>query len=261
MDPPKKKWGYISCQIIAVSITNFFVYVGAEQVIPVAYEITGVVQSVNGSCTTDVMCPAAVDTNGDPTTSHLLDGESPNINTSNPNWASQLVTVKKNEKNDIVPVDHVILTFSFSTPQRFRLIEIDMFLCLSWNTGAAAIFVFGGNQTDFRISQGEADYVSSHQLTDCLVACDSLTTVSLVLEDEPHSFLIWHILLQNDEIHISPEWVHVAEVRFMTITGERKLCTHPIGESHNCRSKNICRIGRAKIIETIMVQYATKARG
>lgn len=191
------------------------------------------VESVNGSCTTDVMCPATVDTNGDgdPTKSHLLDGKTPNINLSDPNWASQLVTVKKNEGIDIDSVDHVVLTFSFNTPQLFLLIEIDMFLCLSWNTGAAAVFVFGDNQTDFSISQG--DYIGQFQLDDCLLACDSLTTVSLVMEIESNSYRIWHILLENDELHISPEWVHIAEVRFMTTSGERQLCTHPNGEPHN----------------------------
>lgn len=196
-----------------------------------AYQITGMVESVNGSCTTDVMCPAAVGMNGsDPTESHLLDGRSPNINLSDPNWASQLVTVKKNEGNDLDSVDHVVLTFSFNTPKLFLLIEIDMFLCLSWNTGAAAVFVFAGDQTNLVIPEG---YIAQFQLDDCLLACDSLTTVSLVMEFETNSYPIWHILFENDELHISPEWVHIAEVRFMTTTGETQLCTHPNGEPQN----------------------------
>ena len=48
--------------------------------------------------------------------SYLLDSNSPAIDTSTSDWASQLVTVRK---NDAIPgritFDHVVLTFGFDT--------------------------------------------------------------------------------------------------------------------------------------------------
>ena len=45
---------------------------------------------------------------------YLLDGNSPAIDTSTSDWASQLVTVKKNDGIPArIPFDHVVLIFGF----------------------------------------------------------------------------------------------------------------------------------------------------
>ena len=75
-------------------------------------------------------------------TSYLVDGISPAIDTSTSNWASQLVTVKKNDANDDIDIRHVVLTFLFDNAVSLTKIELDLFLCPELNIGAPRITVY-----------------------------------------------------------------------------------------------------------------------
>ena len=93
----------------------------------------GCSELVNISHGRGVCCP--------PSSSYLLDGLSPtSINTSGSNWASQLVTVKKNN-NSAGHIDspHVLLTFIFDRPVSptsefstalIRILELITLMCM-----------------------------------------------------------------------------------------------------------------------------------
>ena len=60
--------------------------------------------------------------------SYLVDGCSPDIDTSTSDWASQLVTVRRNEgTSPDIDYAHVLLTFGFETALSPIEIEIDLF--------------------------------------------------------------------------------------------------------------------------------------
>ena len=98
--------------------------------------------SVNGSSTTMGCTSPLVERDGVEvcrSQSYLVDGCSPDINTSSPDWASQLVTVKK------VPYNNrflFALTLGFETPISVGKIEVDLFLCPDFNIGAPYITVY-----------------------------------------------------------------------------------------------------------------------
>ena len=52
---------------------------------------------------------------GDGSESFLNDDDDPVINTTDPNWASELVTVRKNNATRYIPYDYAVLSFFFST--------------------------------------------------------------------------------------------------------------------------------------------------
>ena len=77
-----------------------------------------------------------------------MDGNSPDIDTSTSYWASQLVTVRKNDATHDIPLDHVVLTFRFDTAVSLSSIELDVFLCPEWNIGAPLVTLYGSNNTN-----------------------------------------------------------------------------------------------------------------
>ena len=68
--------------------------------------------------------------------SYLVDGVSPDINTSTSDWASQLVTVRRNEGTADTMFDYVLRTFRFDTAVSLTGIVIDLFHCPHWGIGA-----------------------------------------------------------------------------------------------------------------------------
>ena len=76
----------------------------------------------------------------DCSTSCLLDGSSPGINTSTSDWESQLVRVRKSDASlGRITFDYVLLTFGFDTAVSLTLVEMDVFLCPEWNISALLI--------------------------------------------------------------------------------------------------------------------------
>ena len=102
------------------------------------------IESVNGSAVDmGCICPL-VDSGGVMiclSQSYVVDDCSPAINTSTSDWASQLVTVRKTQTDEI-PFDHVLLTFGFDTAVTLTGIELDLFLCPEWGISAPFISAY-----------------------------------------------------------------------------------------------------------------------
>ena len=150
--------------------------------------------------------------------SYLTDGVSPDIDTSTSDWASQLVTVSRNEGTPDLTFPHVLLTFVFDTAVSLTGIEMDLFLCPDWNIGAPSMYVYLDPDYDlvFDISSdlqfvGPVDPAQS--------SCDSISTVTFTGNVfQIGSYRTVHILVDLS-VDNSIEWVHVGEVRFLGIDG------------------------------------------
>ena len=143
--------------------------------------------------------------------SYLVDGNSPAIDTSTSDWASQLVTVRK---NDPIPggieFDHVVLTFGFDTAVSLTSIELDLFLCPEWNIGAPYISVYGDERNSLVFSSS-SDLLKNHDPSQ--TSCDSLSTVTISFQ-QLTTFPTWHIVV-SFTTQPDIEWVHVGEVGFL----------------------------------------------
>ena len=164
-------------------------------------------------------CTSALVDSGDVMTcnsqSYLVDGCSPDIDTSTSDWASQLVTVRRNEGNVALPFAHILLTFGFDTAVSLTGIEIDLFLCPDWGIGAQRIRVYLNEEYNLAFVFGLSflPFVEPSQSS-----CDSLTTVHLsgdILSSSHHTF---HILMDLP-YQSSIEWVHIGDVRFLSEGG------------------------------------------
>ena len=144
--------------------------------------------------------------------SYLVDGVSPDIDTSTSDWASQLVTVRRNEGNPDIQFAHVLLTFGFETAVSLTGIEMDLFLCPDWGIGAPRINVYVNEEYDLAFNFGlpPLRFVQPSQSS-----CDSLTTVHLSGDTlSVSSYQIFHIIVDLSH-QSSIEWVHIGEVRFL----------------------------------------------
>ena len=176
------------------------------------------IESVNGSDITMGCASPLVDRGGvmvcDSSEGYLVDGCSPTIDTSTSNWASQLVTVRKNEANVVIHVDHVVLIFNFDTAVSPNSIELDLFLCPEWNIGAPGIFVYGYQNSTLVFNSDMGEVIGS-TVPSQSQSCDTLSTVRIGLWDRLissyHSFHIVVDLISEDTV-----WVHVGEVRFLS---------------------------------------------
>ena len=157
--------------------------------------VPGGIQSVNGSDINMGCTSPLVDRGGAmvcETMSHLVDGCSPDIDTSTSDWASQLVTVRK-IFNYPINLQNVLLTFTFDTAVSLTGIELDLFLCPEWKIGAPYIAVYADDDSNFRYSSSlPFQYWITTQS-----ACDSLSNVSIPLQDQLASsfYSTWHILV------------------------------------------------------------------
>ena len=181
------------------------------------------IESVNGSDVNMGCTSPLVDSGGvmvcnsnDCPSSYLLDGNSPAIDTSTSDWASQLVTVRKNDAiPGHIPVDRVVLTFGFDTAVSLTSIELDLFLCPEWNIGAPLIAVYGDESRDLVLrTLQHLTFLGSSYNQPSRTSCDSLSTVSVPLQDDdtPSSYLTLHTVLEITENN-NIDWVHVGEVQ------------------------------------------------
>ena len=159
--------------------------------------------------------------------SYLFDGCSPDIDTSTSDWASQLVTVRRNEESPGIAYPHVLLTLGFDTAVSMTRIEMDLFNCPDWNIRIPSIAVY--LNPDYNLAAttnmlnsltfvfGNVDSLQS--------SCDSLSTVTI----SGDSFLIGSyrtVYILVDLSHTSSiQWVHVGEVRFIGI--DSPTCLQP----------------------------------
>ena len=191
---------------------------GAAKHLPMQVVPQGI-ESVNGS-DVNVGCATAVVNllgilkicgnfgSGGGVISYLVDGNSPAIDTSTSDWATLLVTVRKNNATVDIPFDNIVLTFGFDTAVSVTSIELDLFLCPEWNIGAPFIAVYGDNNSNLVYSSSSSNFILSYAPNDI-----SLSTVTLSLQEELfyHS---WHIVV-SFAAQPDIEWLHVGEVRFL----------------------------------------------
>ena len=179
------------------------------------------IESVNGSSVNMGCTSPLVNSGGvmicNMSQSYLVDGCSPAIDTSTSDWASQLVTVRKTQTDEI-QFDHVLLTFGFDTAVTLTGIELDLFLCPELNTYAPFITVYANRKRDFNITLPliSLPFRNYPRQGDVLPhSCDSLLTIAFDVGDSlaSDSFLTWHILVHG--FNSSIDWVRVGEVQFL----------------------------------------------
>ena len=150
--------------------------------------------------------------------SYLVDGCSPAIDTSTSDWASQLVTLRKTQTDELT-FDHVLLTFGFNTAVTLTGIELDLFLCPDMNIDAPFITVFADEESNLVFTYDPVNNsLPFENYTPSQSSCDSLSTINITLNDiltDP--FFTWHFLISAFTSSI--DWVYVGEVRFLGISG------------------------------------------
>ena len=182
--------------------------------------IPGGIESVNGSNVTMGCTSPLVGRDGVmvcKSMSHLVDGCSPDIDTSISDWASQLVTVRKHRSTSNIPVRYVLLTFSFDTAVSPTGIDLDLFLCPEWKIGAPYITVYADNKSNLVLPGSSLVTLALVISTPNQSSCNSLSTVNIIPTGgnalSGSSFRTWHILVS--QFGTSIDWVHVGEVRFL----------------------------------------------
>ena len=175
------------------------------------------IEPVNGSSVTMGCTSPLVDSGGVTvcgSQSYLIDGVSPDIDTSTSDWASQLVTVRRNEGTAAIGYAHVLLTFGFDTAVSLTGIEMDLFNCSDWNIGTPSITVHL-NQ-DYNLAATANIIVLANSLQS---SCDTLSTVTF----SGGAFTSGSYRTVYFLVDLSPpssiRWVHVGEVRFIGADG------------------------------------------
>ena len=204
----------LSVWLLALSAVSLSVHGQGEplefvpvQVVPYAIEsVNGA--DVNMGCTSPLVdrgCVMVCES-----LSHLVDGYSPDIDTSTSDWASQLVTVRRSLTENI-RYDHVLLTFGFDTAVSLTGIELDLFLCPEWNIGAPLLNMYA----DEKDNLVPPPCLTFMDYTPTQSSCDSLSTVSIPFEGRVFANLSIRTL--NIVVSLSTstiDWVYVGEVRF-----------------------------------------------
>ena len=181
------------------------------------------IQAVNGSITSmgcvtsivdfeNVMYCGVFSTLDGGRLSFLVDDISPAIDTGDPDWASQLVTVAHNEPSAIVASRHVLLTFDFYPAVSLTAIQLDLFLCPQWGIDAESVTVFADNETNVILVSSSIEIASyTIQLAP---SCTSLSEVLIPLNggDATPIYHTWHLAVV---LATTESWVHVGEVRFL----------------------------------------------
>ena len=177
---------------------------------------------------------------------YLFDGVTPAIDTSTSDWASQLVTVRKTQ-NDEITFDHVLLTFGFDTAVTLTGIELDLFLCPDMNINAPFITLFADEESNLVFTQDSFTSLSFQSYppggTVLPTSCDSLSTIPITLSDIlTNPYITWHILIYSFTSSI--DWVYVGEVRFIGMDNQPQMtCIIPsiitvISQSKNYKLQN-----------------------
>ena len=150
--------------------------------------------------------------------SFLTDGVNPVINTTHPDWASELLTVRKTDISWTIPYDHVFLGFLFQPPVSLTSIRMSLLQCPQWGIEAPNITVYAdmgenGNLLNFDHYNNNVSPLAQTQ--DNQSSCNDLVPVTIRLETDTQ-YKIWYIVV-SFELHADIEWVHVGEVQFISI--------------------------------------------
>ena len=141
--------------------------------------------------------------------SYLVDGVSPDIDTSTSDWASQLVTVRRNEGTADTNLDYVLLTFGFDTAVSLTEIEMDLFHCPEMSISAPHITVYVNEEYDLTFRTGLRSLIS---VAPSESRCDSLSSFT-TSDTTDLLYHVVHILITFPDSNI--DWVYVGEVRFL----------------------------------------------
>ena len=171
------------------------------------------ITSRNGS-SLDMGCSSIVERDGlnvcDCTSqSYLVDGVAPDIDTSIYDWASQLVTVRRNEGTADTNFDYVLLTFGFDTAVSLTGIKIDLFHCPNMRIDAPVIRVYINEEYDLTFNTGLRSLISVEPFES---RCDSLSSFT-ISDTTDKLYHVVHILITFPDSNI--DWVYVGEVRFL----------------------------------------------
>ena len=181
------------------------------------------IESVNGSdinmgCTSPLVDSDGVMICDSCSNNYLIDGNTPAIDTSTSDWASQLVTVRKTQTDEI-PFDHVLMTFRFDTAVIVNEIELDLFRCpeMGISTPTMSLYADEGDNLVLAYQNNSFDHVTKFRLDTSWpslpTSCDSLTTVPIGfnLGTSLYSYRTLHILITFSSY---VNWTYVGEVRF-----------------------------------------------
>ena len=193
-------------------VYDLTVYITGIMAVPVQVVPQGIT-SRNGS-SFDMGCSLIVERDGVMvcdcnSQSYLVDGVSPDIDTSTSDWASQLVTVRRNEATADISFAHVLLTFGFDTAVSLTGIEIDLFHCPEMRIGAPVITVSLTEEYDLSYRTGLPFLLSAVPSES---RCDSLSSF-IFPETTDILYRVVHILITFPDSNI--DWVYVGEVRFL----------------------------------------------
>ena len=155
--------------------------------VPVHVVVPQGIESVDGSDINMGCTSSLVDSDGVMvcmSQSYLVDENSPAIDTSTSDWASQLVTVRKTQTDEIT-FDHVLLTFGFDTAVTLTGIELDLFLYPDMNIGAPYITVYADEESNLVITYDSLTSLP-FQSYNSQSSCDSLSTITITLSELTH---------------------------------------------------------------------------
>ena len=194
------------------SVCVFFCLGPSPQVYVALYE--NQIDSVNGSyvgigCTTPLVSTVTEDGYFSVcgTDNYLVDGCSPELDTQASDWASELVTLRRNEGSIVLPFPNVFVSFVFDRPISPTGIEIDFFLCPEWNIGTDEVLAYfndvATNSTLFALPD-----------TPSAQSCESLSTL-MITPPVPGSLYSDIHLLFDLSVNPNIEWVHIGDVRFL----------------------------------------------
>ena len=145
--------------------------------------------------------------------SFLVDGIIPVLNTTDLNWASELVTVRKNSGTTAIPFDHVILIFVFQKPVLLKSVKLNLFKCPQWGIGAPNITLYGAIRVEiFHFDSSYHRSISLAQSQDVQSSCDSLVPVTMPLETGKQYQMFYIVVSFEPQPAI--DWVYVGEVQF-----------------------------------------------
>ena len=147
--------------------------------------------------------------------SFLTDGDNPEINTTDPNWASKLVTMRKRNGTVNIPYDHVVLAFIFQPPVSLTSITLSLFQCPQWGIGAPNIILYAykyGILPNLDIGDRNVIILFA-QTQDNQSSCNDLVPVTILVGTNTQ-YKIWYIVM-SFEHHPAIYWVNVGEVQFI----------------------------------------------
>ena len=225
----------------SISCSNYIHELGGVALVPVKVVQPQGIESVDGSdinmgCTSPLVNSDGVMICDSCSNNYLIDRHTPDIDTSTSDWASQLVTVKKTQTDEI-PFDHVLLTFQFDTAVFVNEVELDFFRCpeMGISVPTLGLYIDEGLGDDLVLNISSLANISRAIMFNLdtnwpslPTSCDSLTTIPIDFSRETRDRLARtiHVLI-NFSSSSNINWTYVGEIRFTgTNVSTLGICIH-----------------------------------